>query len=72
MTIIRSSTPMRVFFLFASSFLWLGIWLTGFSQVHWVLYLPTAAFLFAALTGICPSLIISTYLFGKGERSCSS
>jgi hypothetical protein len=71
MTIIKSSTPMRVFFLFASSFLWLGIWLTGFSLVHWVLYLPTAAFLFAALTGICPSLIASNYLFAKGEHTCT-
>jgi hypothetical protein len=63
---------MRVFFLFASSLLWLGIWLTGFSQASWVLYLPTIGFLFAALTGICPSLIISNRLFGRGGQTCSN
>ncbi len=71
MHIIRSSTAMRLFFLFASSFLGLGIWLTGVSETHWFMYLSTVDLLIAALTGICPSLIVSTYLFGKGDPTCT-
>ena len=57
--------PMRFFFLVASIILWLGIWLTGFDKAHWLLYLPSAFFLFAAITGICPGMIFSNALFGK-------
>ena len=57
--------PMRFFFLFAGSMIGLGIWLTGFSVAHWLLYIPVVFFLFAALTGICPGIIISNLLFGE-------
>ena len=56
---------MRFFFLVAGSLLWVGIWLTGFTTVHWLLYIPAVFFLFAAATGICPGMIISNLLFGK-------
>lgn len=55
----RISPAMRFFFLFAGSVLWLGIWLTGFAKVHWLLYVPPSFFYFAAITGICPGLILS-------------
>ncbi|MBT4287297.1 MAG: DUF2892 domain-containing protein [Deltaproteobacteria bacterium] len=45
------------FFLLAILIL-VGIWLTGFDAVHWFLYLPAAALIFAGVTGICPGLII--------------
>ncbi len=54
---------MRVFFLFAGTVLWIGIGLTGFPTVHWLLYVPAVFFYFAALTGICPGMIISRWLF---------
>lgn len=57
------STAMRFFFFVAGSVVWLGIWLTGFGVAHWMLYLPGAFFYFAALTGICPGLIISRKIF---------
>ncbi|MHB1942825.1 MAG: hypothetical protein ACYCP0_07195 [Acidiferrobacteraceae bacterium] len=57
------SSAMRVFFLFAASVLWLGIWLTGFSVVSWVLYVPPSFFSFAAVTGICPGLILARLVF---------
>ncbi|MEK7735069.1 MAG: hypothetical protein AAB329_06470, partial [Pseudomonadota bacterium] len=41
----------------------LGIWLTGFNTVHWVLYLPAAFFISAAVTGICPGMGFSRLLF---------
>lgn len=35
-----------------------GIFLSGYDQVHWLLYMPTVFMAFAAATGICPGLII--------------
>ena len=61
----RINHAMRFFFLVAGSLLWLGIWLTGFAVVHWLLYIPAAFFLFAAATGVCPGMIISNLLFGR-------
>jgi hypothetical protein len=45
--------------------IWLGIWLTGFGKVHWLLYVPAVFFIFASVTGICPGMIVSNMLFGK-------
>jgi hypothetical protein len=56
---------MRLFFLVTGSVIWLGIWLTGFATVHWLLYIPAVFFAFAALTGICPGLIVANRLFRK-------
>ncbi|MCK5167688.1 MAG: hypothetical protein KAQ66_10215 [Rhodospirillaceae bacterium] len=36
----------------------IGIWLSGYDAVHWLVYLPTVFMAFAAVTGICPGLII--------------
>jgi hypothetical protein len=55
--------PAMRFFLFSGSVIWLGIWLTGFSNAHWLLYIPGVFFYFAAVTGICPGLIISRLIF---------
>lgn len=60
--------PMRFFLFFAGSVIWLGIWLTGFSVVHWVLYIPAFLFYFAAITGICPGLIVSRLMFGDRPK----
>lgn len=54
---------MRFFFLVVGSILWLGIWLTGFATVHWLLYLPPVFLYFAAATGICPGMIVSRLIF---------
>jgi hypothetical protein len=60
----KISNAMRFFFLLSGTLLWAGIWLTGFATVHWLLYLPAVFFVFAAITGICPGMIISKRLFG--------
>ncbi len=54
---------MRFFFFGSSLVIWLGIWLSGFLNVHWLLYFPAVFFIFAAVTGICPGIIISKMLF---------
>jgi len=56
----------RLFFLVFSAIIWLGIYLTGFNTVHWFMYLPAVFSLFAAVTGICPGMIISKKIAGKG------
>jgi hypothetical protein len=52
------SPRLRVFFTVISVFILIGIWLSGFDQVHWFIYLPPAFLLFAAITGICPGLMV--------------
>ncbi|MDQ7015076.1 MAG: hypothetical protein Q9O24_10725 [Gammaproteobacteria bacterium] len=56
---------MQIFFLLMSVIIWLGIWLTGFDVVHWVLYLPAVFFVFAGVTRICPGMIILNKLTGN-------
>lgn len=60
---LRISKSMRFFFFGSSLVIWLGIYLTGFEVVHWLLFLPAIFFLFAAVTGICPGIIMSKKLF---------
>ena len=59
---------MRFFFLVAAAIIWTGIFLTGLHTVHWVLYVPATLFVVAAITGICPGIIVSNKLFGKKKN----
>ena len=59
----KISAAMRFYFLVAGSVVLLGIWLTGFDNVHWLLYVPVVFFYFAAVSGICPGLAFSGMLF---------
>jgi ABC-type polysaccharide/polyol phosphate export permease len=63
MDIAPISRAMRLFFAVSGTVIWLGIWLTGLSAAHWLLYLPATFFYFAAATGICPGLIVSRLIF---------
>ena len=56
---------MRLFLFVTGSVIWLGIWLTGFSNVHWLLFVPGVFFYFAAVTGICPGIILSRLMTGE-------
>lgn len=57
MSVYKSNAPLRAVYLFSASVIWLGIWLTGFAESSWVLYVPATTMMFAAVTGFCPSLI---------------
>lgn len=48
---------LRMLFLSVAGVIAVGIWLTGFDKVHWLLYVPVAFLTFAGVTGICPGLI---------------
>lgn len=63
----KIGSEMRLFFSVSGSVVWLGIWLTGFDVVHWLLYVPAVFYIFAAVTGICPGLIISKALLKRGD-----
>ena len=59
----RASKEMKIWFAVFGVIIWLGIFLTGFSYVHWLLYVPAVALIFAAVTGICPSQLLVFKLF---------
>lgn len=65
------SNAMRFFFFVVASVTLTGIWLTGFDKVHWLLYAPVLFFYFAAVTGICPGLIIARNLFPEKKAAKS-
>ncbi len=64
-------SAIRMLFLFVAGLIAIGIWLTGFNTVHWLLYIPVAALAFAGITGICPGYIIFRKLGFKGQSSGS-
>jgi len=61
------NSAMKAFFFFAGIILWAGLWLTGFDNVHWLLYLPATFFLVAAVTGICPGMIFFKEIFREKQ-----
>jgi len=64
---MKSSKSLRIWFVFVAILLWTGIYLTGFSNVSWILYIPAAGFILAAIIGICPSFLIASKLFGAKD-----
>ena len=61
---MKASKSMRIWFALVGIMLWAGIYLTGFSNVSWLLYLPAAGFVFAAVTGLCLSLTAISKMVG--------
>ena len=59
----QSSPAARLFFFIVSLNIWLGIWLTGFGVAHWWLYIPAGFLLFAAVSGLCPGMVMTRWLF---------
>ena len=60
-------SAVRMVFILVAILIGVGIWLTGYQNVHWFLYLPPAALLFAGITGICPSFMIFRKMGFKGH-----
>ena len=48
----------RMMFLSTAAVILAGIGLTGFTVVHWLLYVPVVALSVAGITGFCPGLIV--------------
>ena len=64
---LKIDSATRFFLLVVSTLIWLGIWLTGFNNVHWILYVPAAFLLLAAILGICPGMFFSRLLLKKSN-----
>lgn len=69
---MKASKSMRIWFAFVAIILWGGIYLTGFSNVHWLLYIPAVGFMFAAITGLCLSLTAISKMFVFTAKGTSS
>lgn len=48
----------RMLFVVIATVISSGILLTGYNQVHWLLYVPVAGMLFAAASGYCPGIAV--------------
>lgn len=59
----KASKQMRIWMFLFGLILWVGIWLTGFEVTHWLLYIPAAALVLAAIVGFCPSMMLVDSLF---------
>lgn len=58
-----ASKAQRFFFFNVGLVMWLGIYLTGFDEVHWLSFVMPSFLWFAALSGFCPGLLVSNWLF---------
>ncbi len=56
-------SAIRVTFILASVFLWIGFFLSpgGIASIHWLAYLPAIMLPVAGIIGFCPS----TWMLGK-------
>jgi len=61
----KASKAVRFFFFNTAIITSIAIWLSGFNNVHWFMYTIPAFFTFAAITGICPGMIISKKIFNE-------
>lgn len=62
-------SAIRMLFIIMAAVIAAGIWLSGYDHVHWLLYIPPVALLFAGITGICPGYVLFTKLGFKGSPS---
>ena len=65
-SLFTASASMRMFMFNSALLILVGIWLTGFENVHWFIYFVPAFFIFAAATGLCLGLAIPRLIFDRG------
>ena len=51
---MKALNSMRIWFALMGTMLWIGIYVTGFSNASWVLYVPASGLIIAAILGFCP------------------
>ena len=64
-SLFTASAAMRLFMFNSALFMLVGIWLTGFENVHWFIYFVPGFFIFAAVTGLCLGLAIPRLIFDR-------
>ena len=55
----KASAAVRLFLLMLATVSMVSVWLTGFNTVHWFAYVLPLFLTGAAITGLCPGLMIS-------------
>ena len=65
-------TATRMLYLSFSLIMLIGVWLTGFSTVHWLLYIPIIFSAFAGISGFCVNLWFWKKLGFKDEIVCQN
>jgi hypothetical protein len=68
MNISNTSSVQRLTFLITSILAFIGIYLSGYDQVHWFLYVVPVVYLFSATTGFCPGIAVSRLLLRPWNR----
>ncbi len=62
---MKISKAMRLWLIGPMIMIWAGIYLTGFSQVSPLLYLPAVLSIFASVTGLCPGMMLIRSITGQ-------
>lgn len=65
---MKAPASMRIWFALMGAIVWGGIYLTGFSAVSWLLYLPATGLSIAGIIGICPSQLAISKIFGLNKN----
>lgn len=60
---VKSGRAMRMFLFNSTLFILVGIWLSGFDNVHWFIYVIPAFYTFAFTVGICPGINLWRMIF---------
>lgn len=63
-------TANRMLYLTFAAIMLVGVWLTGFGRVHWLLYVPIVFASFAGLSGFCVNLWFWKKLGFREELQC--
>jgi len=69
MNISNTGKVQRLTFLNTSILAFMGIFLSGYDQVHWFMYVVPAVYLFSSVTGFCPGLMVSKFILGNHTES---
>ncbi|MCG8426252.1 MAG: hypothetical protein MI754_02710, partial [Chromatiales bacterium] len=51
----------RMMLMVTAKLVFIGIWLSGWSDVHWFLYVTPVLFTLFSVTGVCPATIKQKY-----------
>lgn len=69
MNLSNTSKVQRLTFFNTSVLAFIGIYLSGYDQVHWFMYLVPVVYLFSAATGFCPGIAISKLMLRQRDAS---
>ncbi|TSJ44510.1 hypothetical protein FO440_10130 [Mucilaginibacter corticis] len=65
---MEALTSMRIWFAMMAAMLWAGIYITGFTNASWLLYVPATGLMIALAMGFCPVQRMIAKMLGEGQR----